>query len=353
MHMWAVVGAKQPLQYLEAPDPVPTGLEVLIEVSHCGVCHSDLHFWKGEYNLGYGKTMKLADRGVALPRAPGHEVVGRIVSWGPGASGLRKGDRRIIYPWIGCGHCPRCAAGEDNLCTSQSSVGVVRHGGFGSHVLVPHPRYLVDPGPLDPALAATYACSGITAYSAIRKLGPIEQSAPVVLIGAGGLGHTAISLLLALDHRNIVVVDISAEKRQAALDAGATAVVDGGSADLSAEIIRVAGGPVLHAMDFVNATKTARAAFDSLANGGRLVLVGAAGGEFELSLTTMIFRPRSLIGTKVGSLQDLKDVVALANSGKLRPIPLDRMPVDAANEALMRLNDGRVTGRVVLENPNV
>src|SRR5690606_4628763 len=98
---------------------------------------------------------------------------------------------RIVYPWIGCGTCPACLAEEDNLCERQASIGVARHGGFGEKVTVPHPRYLVDPGDIDPALAATFACSGITVYAAIAKLMPLSPDTPIVLVGAGGLGLQA------------------------------------------------------------------------------------------------------------------------------------------------------------------
>jgi alcohol dehydrogenase, propanol-preferring len=349
MRMWAVVGAGVPLENLEEPTSVPIGSEVLIEVTHCGVCHSDLHMWKGEYNLGKGKTMKVTER-TKLPRAPGHEVAGRVVAMGSEVEGVAIGDLRVVYPWIGCGNCARCAVGEDNLCSSQSSIGVVSHGGFASHVIVSHARYLVDPLSVDPGLAATYACSGITAYSAVRKLGKVEADQPILIIGAGGLGHTAITILCALGHRNIVVADISEDKRQAAIEAGASATIDGSSPDLSAEIMRAAGGPLLHAIDFVNATETAQAAFDSLAHGGTLVLAGAAGGILEVPLAPMIFKPRSVMGTKTGTVQDLKDVIALADQGKLKPIPIERMAFEEANQAMMKLRDGKVTGRVVLDH---
>jgi alcohol dehydrogenase/propanol-preferring alcohol dehydrogenase len=349
MRMWAVVGASVPLEYIEEATPAPVGSEVLIEVTHCGVCHSDLHMWKGEYNLGKGKTMKVTER-TTLPRAPGHEIAGRVVAMGPDVQGVSIGDIRVVYPWIGCGKCARCAAGEDNLCSNQSSIGVISHGGFASHVIVPHARYLVDPLGVDPGLAATYACSGITAYSAVRKLGDVDPDQPVLVIGAGGLGHTAITILRALGHRNVIVADISDEKRQAAIDAGAKAVIDGGSEEFVAEIARAAGGPLLYAIDFVNATETAQAAFDSLAHGGRLVLAGAAGGTLEVPLAPMIFRPRAVLGTKTGTVQDLKDVIALADQGKLAPIPIEHLPFDEANAAMLRLRDGKVTGRVVLDH---
>ncbi len=348
MKAWAVVEAGKPLQHVELPTPVPSGSEVLLEVTHCGVCHSDLHFWHGFYNLGGGKVMRVQDRGVTFPRAPGHEIVGRVVAMGPDARGVAVGDLRIVYPWIGCGACDRCRDGQDNMCTEQRSLGVVQHGGFASHVVAPHPRYLVDPGTIDPAVAATYACSGITVYGAVRKVLPLPPDDPVVLIGAGGLGLSAIAMLKALGHRNIVTVDIAADKRQAALDSGATAVVDGTAANVTQAIVDTAGGQVKAVIDFVNVDATARAGFDALAKGGRFVAVGVGGGMITLSLSGMVFRGLSVQGSLTGSPQDLRDVVALAESGKLKPLPVTLLPADDANEALARLDAGQVTGRLVL-----
>jgi propanol-preferring alcohol dehydrogenase len=348
MKAWAVVEAGEPLQHIELPTPQPSGTEILLEVTHCGVCHSDLHFWKGFYNLGGGKVMKVTDRGVTFPRAPGHEIIGRVVAMGPDAVGVSLGDLRIVYPWIGCGACDRCRDEQDNMCTEQKSLGVIQHGGFGSHVIAPHPRYLVDPGTVDPAVAATYACSGITVYGAVRKALPLPPDEPVVLIGAGGLGLSAIAMLKALGHRNITSVDIAADKRQAALDSGATAVVDGAAANLTQAITEVAGGQVRAVIDFVNNDATARAGFDALAKGGKFVAVGVSGGEITLSLSGMVFRGLSVEGSLTGSPQDLRDVVALAQSGKLAPLPVTLLPKDGANEALSRIHDGTVTGRLVL-----
>ena len=173
MRAWAVVENGAPLQELELPTPEPKGTEVLIEVTHCGVCHSDLHIWEGYYDIGGGKKMSLKDRGVVLPLAMGHEIVGRVAKLGPDAKGVKTGDLRIVFPWLGCGTCEKCLAEEDNMCLVPRSLGVYANGGYGTHVIAPHPRHLVDPGTLDPAVAATYACSGITVYSAIRKAMPI------------------------------------------------------------------------------------------------------------------------------------------------------------------------------------
>ena len=350
MKAWAVIEAGAPLAEIDLPAPEPTGTEVVVEVTHCGVCHSDLHFWKGEYNMGGGKVMRIADRGVTLPRAPGHEIAGRVVAVGPGAEGVAVGDVRIVYPWIGCGHCSACLAEQDNMCTAQRSLGVVQHGGFAERVMVPHPRYLMDPGGVDLALAATYPSSGHTEYTALRKVMPIAPDEPVVLIGAGGLGLMGIAMLKAFGHENIISIDTDPDKLAAALAEGATAVVDGSGENVSARIVEAAGGPVKAVIDFVNVSSTARAGFDALAKGGRLVLLGMSGGELTLSLAAMVFRAVTVQGSNTGNLQDLRDVLALANTGRLKPTPVQICPKHDANQAMQDLHHGKVTGRIVLND---
>jgi alcohol dehydrogenase/propanol-preferring alcohol dehydrogenase len=347
MKAWMVTEAKAPLEKFELETPEPTGTEVVIETAYCGVCHSDLHFWKGEYNMGGGKVMKLADRGVELPRAPGHEIAGRVVAMGPDAQGVKIGDMRVVYPWLGCGDCYYCNNGLDNWCRTPRGIGVVRNGGFGSHVVVPHARYLADPGKVDPALAATYACSGLTIYSSLKKVMPLDPDSPVLLIGAGGLGLMAIEMLKAMDHRNIVSVDIDPDKLRVAREKGATTTIDGSQDNLAERVIAEVG-KVPAVLDMVNNDTTAKAGLDCLDKGGTMILVGVAGGELTISLATMIFMGWRIQGNLTGTPQDLRDVLELANSGKLAPTPVQCCPADHANQALDDLKHGKVTGRAVL-----
>ena len=228
---------------------------------------------------------------------------------------MKVGDLRIVFPWLGCGTCEKCLAEEDNMCLVPRSLGVYANGGYGTHVIAPHPRHLVDPGTLDPAVAATYACSGITVYSAIRKAMPIPPDEAIVVVGAGGLGLNAIAVLCAMRHQNIVVVDISAEKREAALKAGAHKVVDGSGDGVTKRIIDAAGGPVLAVIDLVNGTQTARFAFDALRKGGKLVQVGLFGGELTLPLPLMAIRALTVQGSYVGNPKELRELVKLAQDG--------------------------------------
>ena len=348
MRAWAVVESGAPLKEIELPTPEPTGTQVLLEVTHCGVCHSDLHVWEGKYDLGGGQIMSLKDRGVTLPLALGHEIVGRVVRLGPDATGVAVGARRIVYPWVGCGTCAACTSEHDNMCLKPRSIGVFQNGGYATHVLAPHPRHLIDPGTLDPALAATYACSGITVYSAIQKIMPLPPDEPVVLIGAGGLGLQAVAVLRALGHRNIISVDVSAEKRAAALREGAATVVDGSGEGVTKRIIEAAGGRVGAIIDLVNGTASARAAFEALRKGGKLVQVGLFGGELRLPLPLMPIQALTVQGSYVGTPGDLRALVALAQDGKLPPVPIEQVPMPTPDAALTRLREGRVTGRLVL-----
>ncbi|HEX3348876.1 MAG TPA: alcohol dehydrogenase, partial [Acetobacteraceae bacterium] len=340
MRAWAVVESGKPLEEMELATPEPTGTQVLLETTHCGVCHSDLHIWEGHYDLGGGKILKLKDRGVVLPLAMGHEIVGRVVKLGPEATGVSPGDLRIVYPWVGCGRCPACTSDEDNMCVTPRSIGIYQNGGYATHVLASHPRHLVDPGNVDPAVAATYACSGITVYSAIKKVMPIAPDEPVVIVGAGGLGLNAISVLKAMGHRNIVVVDINASKRQAALVEGATKVVDGSGEGVTKRIVEAIGGPARAVIDLVNGTATARFAFDALQKGGKLVQVGLFGGELTIPLPLMAMRALTVQGSYVGTMKDLRELVQLAQGGGVKPLPVETVPQHEANDALMRLRDG-------------
>jgi D-arabinose 1-dehydrogenase-like Zn-dependent alcohol dehydrogenase len=329
--------------------PVPKGTEVLIKVQCCGVCHSDVHLRDGYFDLGGGRKFVFGDRGVSLPMTLGHEIYGAIVAAGPDAAGVRIGDERIVYPWIGCGKCATCAGGNEHLCATGSPIGVTRGGGYADHVIVPHARYLVDAGELDPALASTLACSGITTYSAVGKMKPFAAEDWIAVIGAGGLGLLCVSILKAMGHARIVSVDIDPGKFAAARDAGAAETIDAKDAAAVKRLREISGGGVAGAIDFVAAMDTATLGIAALRKGGRYVAVGLFGGEIPLSLVSLVQRAISIEGNYVGTVQDLRDMVALAKSGKLKPIPIEKRPLAEAERTLSELKAGKIVGRVVVE----
>lgn len=350
MKSFKVTEFNGPLAEVDAPTPQPSGTQVLIKVKAAGVCHSDLHIWEGGYNLGHGrKPLSLKDRGVSLPLTMGHETVGEVIAVGPDAKGqgVSIGDVRLVYPWIGCGKCAECLAGEENMCLKPRSLGVYCDGGYADHMTVPHPRYLIDLKGLDPVTAAPYACSGVTTYSAIKKVEDVFDT-PIVIFGAGGLGLMALTLLKAMGGKGAIVVDIDPLKREAAEKAGALATVDGGAEDALAQLAAKAGGPIRAAIDLVGNAQTAQLGFDCLTKGGKLVIVGLFGGGAPWALPLIPIKAITIQGSYVGNLRETQELVDLVREKKIAPIPVITRPLAKANEALVQLQQGKLIGRAVL-----
>ncbi len=339
-----------PLQRAERPTPQPTGTEVLLKVLAAGVCHSDIHIRSGEYDLGGGRKLNMGERGVKLPLTMGHETVGEVVALGPNAKDVKPGDRRLVFPWIGCGACAVCARGDENLCTKPRSLGVFLPGGYADHIVVPHARYLLEIGSLTPAQAAPYACSGVTTFSALRKIDPaVLAREPIAIMGAGGLGLMCLTLLKAMGGRGAIVVDIDPKKREAAKQAGALAVIDGAAPDALKQLQEAAGGPLWAAIDYVGAPATAQLAVDALVKGGKLIVVGLFGGQIPLPLATLPLRAMTLQGSYVGNLAELRDLMALVLRSHVELIPIATRPLSEAQNTLLDLEHGKLIGRTVLE----
>jgi len=348
MRSYDVAECGCPLRLFERPTPTPTGSEVLLRVLAAGVCHSDLHFWEGEYDLGGGKKLKLTERGMKLPLTMGHENVGEVVAMGPDAKGVRLGDRRLVYPWIGCGRCMVCRRGEENLCLKPGFIGVHRPGGYSDHLLVPHARYLFDIGDMAPEVAAPYACSGITTYGALKKLGAIVREQPIVIVGAGGLGLMCLSLHRAMGGNGAIAVDIGPKKREAAKKAGAMAVVDGRAPDAVKQIQALCKDGVWGAIDLVGASDTVKLGIDCLTKGGKLVVCGLFGGEITLPTPFIPMRALNIQGSYVGTPGEMKELLALVRRAKPAAIPIVKRPLPEAYACLTELKAGRLVGRAVL-----
>lgn len=351
MHAFAVLTQDEhDIVDIELPDPVPTGDEVLLRVERSGVCHTDTHLREGHYNLGSQGQMRLVDRGVGYPLVMGHEVVGVVTAVGRDVQKLKVGDRRLVYPWIGDGTCDACLAGNDNLCAAGRNLGVARHGGYADMILVPDERYLVNIDGIEEGWAATLACSGLTAYSAALKAKPADPKLPIVVIGAGGVGLMAIALLRRLGHESVIAVDLQERNLELARTLGATATVSAATDPLAPAIISAAGGPVVSVVDFVNSSKTAPVAFAALRKGGRMIQVGLFGGELLIPTPVLTLKVITVQGSFVGSLPELRDLVEIARSGELPPIPILEAELSAAGvqQSLDRLAAGGVPGRIVL-----
>ena len=346
MHRQSLVDYGKPLQATDAATPKPQGSEVLLRVSHCGVCHSDIHLQDGYFSLGGDKKLDVT-AGRALPFTLGHEIAGVVEKAGPDAN-VKAGQAAAVFPWIGCGRCAACRAAEENLCAAPQHLGIQVDGGFATHVLVPHPRYLIDYAPLSAALAGAYMCSGLTAFSALKRIAAHAKRGPVLLVGLGGVGMMGLAFARALFADAPIVADIDAGKREAALKAGAAAAYDPADPAARKALFKASGGGVYGAVDFVGSDGSLAFATGALARGGKVVITGLIGGSFATPIAMFPLKAMSIEGTMVGTLADAQEMMALARAGKVPPVPVEERPLSAAQSSLDDLRAGKVVGRVVL-----
>lgn len=336
-----------PLSATEAETPTPAGTEVLVRVSHCGVCHSDVHLQDGFFELGGDRQLDIRS-GRELPFTLGHEIAGTVEAVGPDADGVAVGERYAVYPWIGCHDCGLCGQGDEHLCNAPRALGITVDGGYASHVLVPEPKYLLSVQDLEPELAGSYMCSGLTAYGALRKAVDRNSRGPVLIVGLGGVGMMGLQFAQALLSCPIYAADIDAAKRQAALDLGATAAFDPAEDGIRRTVVGATKGGAAAVIDFVGSEASINFSQSVAAKAGMVVVVGLMGGSFTMPVPMFPLRMLTITGSYVGSLEEAKDMLALVRSGKVAPIPVDLRPLAEAERSLNDLRSGDVVGRVVL-----
>jgi alcohol dehydrogenase len=342
----SLVAYRQPLCETVVDCPSPRGSEVLVRIECCGVCHSDLHLQDGYFALGNDKQIDITqDR--TLPFTLGHEIAGMIEAVGGDADAALIGRRVAVYPWIGCGSCAACRAGAENLCSRHRHLGINVDGGFASHVVIPDSRYLLDYAPLPAAFAGTLMCSGLTAYAALKRLRDRAERGPVLLVGFGGVGAMGLALARAMFAVSPIVADTDADKRAAALTAGAAAVYDP-SDPQSRKAISASTGGVIAVCDFVGSDRSLQFSTAVLARGGKVVVTGLLGGSFSIAAVMFAIKAMTIEGSLTGTLAEARELLDLARSGAIAPIPTSLRPLADAQTALDELRAGRVVGRAVL-----
>ncbi len=351
MDSYRVTALGSPLEKQTEPTPLPKGREVLIKVSGCGVCHSDVHLADGYFDLGGGRKVDLG-KSLGLPRTLGHEIVGEVIAVGEQVkpNEAKAGDRRVVYGWIGCGKCPICAAGDEQLCNSPRALGVNADGGFATHCLVPGPQYLFAYDGIDEALACTYACSGLTAFGALKKAKAAlaGSGGDLLIIGAGGVGLSGVRMAEAVTGVQPIVADIDQSKWAAAKAAGAKDVIDPANADTARNLMRATGGGPVAAIDFVGAAASFTFGFNAIRKGGRLIVVGLFGGAATLPVPLIPLKNATIMGSYVGTLEDMAEMMALARSGKVPALPVAKRPLADVGDVLARLKEGKIVGRTVV-----
>ena len=346
MRRQSLVAYGQPLCETVVECPVPRGSEVLVRIECCGVCHSDLHMQDGYFSLGGDKRLDVT-AGRTLPFTLGHEIAGVIEGAGEEAEGAIIGRRVAVYPWIGCGNCPACLGGEENLCSNPRHLGIAVDGGFATHVLVPHPRYLLDYAPLSPTFAGPLMCSGLTAYAALKRFTSRPERGPLLLVGLGGVGMMGLAIARALFRQPPIVADIDADKRKAAIAAGAAQAYDPTEPQARKAVLTATGG-LLAVCDFVGSEKSLQFSTGVLARGGKVVVTGLLGGNFSIAAAMFAIKAMTIEGTLTGTLADARELLGLARAKKIAPIQTHERPLNEAQAALEDLRAGRIVGRTVL-----
>ena len=316
------------------PDPAPG--QVRLRVGGAGLCHSDLIVINADPSF------------FPLPLTLGHETTGWVDAVGAGVTGLTIGDAYAVYfPW-GCGHCSRCARGDENICERPGhGPGAGIDGGMAEYILIDDPRHLVPLGTLDPVESAPLMCAGLTTYHSIQTALPVlRPGAAAVLIGIGGLGHLAIQILRAISPATVIAVDTQDDKLAHALELGAHHALKSGN-DAAEKIRELTGGPgAALAIDMVGNDATMALALAALGFGGQLKIVGVGGGTLPVTFYTTP-RDAGIAVPYAGTLSDCYEVVRLAQSGLIKP-QVERITFDDVPSTYERMNRGKLRGRAVL-----
>ena len=347
MKVAQIVEPNKSLKISEIETPKPTGMQVLVKVKAVGVCHSDLHLWEGGYDTGDG-FMKVTDRGVKFPVIPGHEIVGKVSEIGASVTEIKVGDDVLVYPWIGCGICPTCEKGDTNLCEAPKSLGVFQDGGYAEYSMIPDYKFLIKISGIDLEGAASLSCSGLTAYTAVKKA--ISNSPEnILIVGAGGLGLMGVQIAKALSNAKIICADLDDQKLKKAQEMGAHHVINTKDPETLKNILSICNEKGADSIiDFVNAPPTVKLDLSVIRKRGNIILVGLFGGAVDLPLVSIPLKAITIQGAYTGNYNDLVELVDLAKKGIVKPIVSKRYVLDEANNALEDLRNRKVIGRAII-----
>ncbi|MEM0034493.1 MAG: NAD(P)-dependent alcohol dehydrogenase [Saccharolobus sp.] len=317
----------------------PKGEEVLIKIQGAGICRTDLRIWKG---LEARPTFK-------LPIILGHENSGKIVKMGELVKGFREGDNVVVYATWGDLTCRYCKEGKYSLCKNQTIPGQTTNGGFSEYMLVRSYRWLVKLNTLNTVEAAPLADAGTTSMGAIRQALPFinKFSDPIVVInGIGGLATYTIQILKAmLNNLTIIAISRKKEHREIALKLGADYAIELKDAEELISKISDLGASVV--IDLVGNEESTYRLSKLLSQEGALILVGIEGKRVSLDTFDTVVWNKKLLGSNYGTLNDLQDVVSLAEKGKIKSL-ISKESLDNINEAFKRLDEGNIEGRIVI-----
>jgi alcohol dehydrogenase, propanol-preferring len=330
----AVVRAfNEPLELTEVPTPEPGPGQVLVRIEASGLCHTDIHAWRGDWPVK-----------PTPPFIPGHEGVGIVEAAGPGVTRVEVG-QRVALPWLAtaCGTCEHCVGGWETLCTSQQNTGYSIDGGYAEYAVADADYVGIVPDGVDPLDAAPLTCAGVTTYKAVKVAGT-RPTDLVAVFGIGGLGHLALQYA-AIAGGTVVAVDLYDEKLALARELGATYTINARTQDVAAELQALGGAD--QAIVTAVSPRAFEQAFASLRRGGTMSLVGLpADNEMTLPIFETVLQGLTVRGSIVGTRLDLAEVFELHRLGRTRVVRETRK-LDSVNEDFAAVEAGEVTARLV------
>jgi NAD+-dependent secondary alcohol dehydrogenase Adh1 len=334
LHAYGERPAVEEVAEPEITDP----LDVIVRIGGAGLCRTDLHIIEGQWK---------EKSGVELPYTLGHENAGWVQEVGSAVSNVSPGDAVIVHPLITCGQCRACRAGDDMHCEANLFPGISTNGGF-AELLRTNARAVVKlASGVEPKDVAAHADAGLTAYHAVKKAANLlHPGTTAVVIGAGGLGHIGIQTLKVLTAARVIVVDRSEESLELARECGAdeTVIADGKEVEVVRE--RTDGHGAEAVIDFVGEGGALEDSIAMLRDGGSHYVVGY-GGVLSIPAIDIISTEISFVGNLVGSYNDLAELMTLEAEGKVK-LHTSSYPLEAANDAIDDLDEGRLHGRGIL-----
>lgn len=308
--------------------------EALVEVEYCGVCHTDLHVAAGDYGDKPGRVL-------------GHEGIGIVTKVADGVSALNVGDR-VSIAWLfkSCGACEYCNSGRETLCRSVLNAGYTADGGMATHCIVDADYAVKVPEGLDPAQASSITCAGVTTYKGIKVSG-VRPGQWIAIYGAGGLGNLGVQYAKKVFGAHVIAVDINDNKLALAKESGADLVVNPAKEDAARFIQEKTGGA--HAAVVTAVSKAAfNSAVDCVRAGGRVIAIGLPPESMDLSIPRLVLDGIEVVGSLVGTRQDLAEAFQFGAEGLVVPV-VQKRTLSEANEIFQEMRDGTIQGRMVID----
>lgn len=331
-----VVKHGAPLQMKDVPVPTPGDGEVLIKVECTGVCHTDVHVRNGDWAVK-----------PPLPIIPGHEGVGRVVALGPGVNRLSVGDR-VGVPWMNsaCGSCFHCVAGWETVCPKIVCTGYSTPGTFAEYVKASAAFVGLVPDNLTNEQAAPICCAGVTVYKGL-KVSKVEPGRWIAIVGAaGGLGHLAVQYGRAMGMK-VIGVARGEDKGAFLKQLGCEAVVNGADPKYGDTIMSITGGGADGALIIAPRQEAINDAVMYVRSRGVVVPLGLPPGEFSANTTALIVKCVSIVGSVVGTRNDLQEALDFAACGKVKCV-VEARKFTEVNSVMDEVEKGKLKGRIVV-----